>query len=269
MHKTVRWNCKAIDSEAGAFEGHASVFGYIDRQGDIVMPGAFQKRLDQFLETGIVLFNHDPNEVIGAPLDAREDAQGLWFRASIAKTPRAQEVRELMRDGVIKQVSFGYRVYDAVKLTRENIGDFTNANAADPAAVEQAVTWGFALTDLEVYDISPVSVAANPLTDILTVKGGSGGRPFDDESVAALGAVRALIERMRDIAELRNDKGARLSNEFLARVEALHGALERLREFAKRVAPNDDTATGEELQARVHALRAKLLALDLAALSGD
>lgn len=260
MRKTVRWSYKQLGGgDAGEFEGHASVFGFIDRQGDVVMPGAFRKRLNTFLDTGIILFNHDANEVVGTPLDAKEDDQGLWFRARIADTPRAQEVRALMQEGVIKQLSFGYQIFDAVKLTKDNIGEFADLSTADAVDIERAIQFGFALTDLEVLDISPVSIAANRFTDIASVKAGSCGRPFDDEAVAVLGAVGSLIERMNDIVALRRAKSANVSTEFVARLDALQCALGDLRtRIASTPAPD------ETVQLRARELHARMLALTCA-----
>ncbi len=67
----------------GLISGYASVFGVPDLGRDVVMPGAFSGSLARRGAAGVrMLFQHDPAEPIGRWLSLREDARGLYARAS-------------------------------------------------------------------------------------------------------------------------------------------------------------------------------------------
>ena len=92
------------------FEGYASTFGNVDKVGDIVEKGAFKRTLDQRFPKGLVKVLWQHNEPIGRPVKMYEDGKGLYVEAKISKTRLGDEALELMRDGVIDQMSIGYSV---------------------------------------------------------------------------------------------------------------------------------------------------------------
>jgi HK97 family phage prohead protease len=106
----------AVDND-GSFSGYASLFGRMDMAGDIVEPGAFAKSLGRKGTAGIrMLFQHDPNQPIGAWAQLREDARGLFVRGQLALgTERAREVLSLMRSGALDGLSIGFRTIRARK----------------------------------------------------------------------------------------------------------------------------------------------------------
>jgi len=104
-HKSVAF--KADDIEGRMFSGYASTWDR-DQGGDIIMPGAFNKSLADRGERVKVLWQH--GEPIGKPKMMREDEKGLYVEAQISKTRLGDEALELMRDGVIDQMSIGYSV---------------------------------------------------------------------------------------------------------------------------------------------------------------
>lgn len=104
-HKSVAF--KADDIEGRTFKGYASTYDK-DLGGDIIVPGAFAKTLSERAVRVKVLWQH--SEPIGRPLMMREDDKGLYVEAQISKTRLGDEALELMRDGVIDQMSIGYSV---------------------------------------------------------------------------------------------------------------------------------------------------------------
>lgn len=103
-------------AKAGSVEGYASVFGIIDRGGDIVMSGAFKASLADLKRrkaTVPMLWNHDPHTPIGVWPEIVEDEKGLKVRGDlILDVPQASAVRALMRAGAVKGLSIGYRTQD-------------------------------------------------------------------------------------------------------------------------------------------------------------
>jgi len=108
---------EAVESD-GTFSGYASLFGKVDLGKDVVESGAFARSLKARGAAGIrMLFQHDPNEPIGAWTEIREDARGLFVRGRLAKdVGRARDVLNLMRGGALDGLSIGFH---AVRTRRD------------------------------------------------------------------------------------------------------------------------------------------------------
>lgn len=99
----------------GTFSGYASLFDRVDLGRDIVERGAFAKSLRTRGAAGIrMLFQHDPNEPIGAWTELREDERGLFVRGRLENgVARAREVLSLMKSGALDGLSIGFRTVRA------------------------------------------------------------------------------------------------------------------------------------------------------------
>ena len=102
----------------GSFSGYASLFDKVDLGKDVVERGAFAASLRIRGAAGIrMLYQHDPNEPIGAWTEIREDARGLFVRGRLTReVARAREVLSLMRAGALDGLSIGFR---AVRARRD------------------------------------------------------------------------------------------------------------------------------------------------------
>lgn len=99
----------------GTITGYGSVFGVKDHGNDIVVKGAFQASLDSG-RSPKMLFQHDPNKVIGVWDEAVEDAKGLRLSGRLAlKTRLGAEIHELMTMGAFDGLSIGYKVTEDVR----------------------------------------------------------------------------------------------------------------------------------------------------------
>jgi HK97 family phage prohead protease len=131
-------------AEKNTFEGYASTFGNVDRDGDIVEKGAFQSSLKNHV---LVLYQHQ--EPIGKAIEMKEDDHGLYVKAKISDTERGKEVMTLIKDGVISRLSIGFDIKD-FEYTPE----------------------GRILKDVDLLEFSAVAFPANPLAAITNAKGG-------------------------------------------------------------------------------------------------
>lgn len=165
----------------GSFSGYASLFGKVDLGKDAVERGAFANSLRKRGAAGIrMLFQHDPNEPIGAWSEIREDAHGLFVRGRLAKdVRRAREVLGLMRAGALDGLSIGFR---AVRARR------------DPASGVRRIL------EADLWEISVVTFPMLPDARVQTVKSGR-KRPF------APGSARDLASRIREATRLINKRG--------------------------------------------------------------
>lgn len=105
------------EDKAGVLEGYASVFGVLDRGGDIVLPGAFKRTLADWKrrkQAVPMLWMHDPHQPIGVWTDLVEDDKGLKVVGQMfMDVPQAAVVRSLIKGGAIGGLSIGYMSKDA------------------------------------------------------------------------------------------------------------------------------------------------------------
>jgi HK97 family phage prohead protease len=91
--------------------GLGSVFGNVDRGGDVVQAGAFAESLASGRKVAM-LWQHDATEVIGVWTGLREEAGGLVVEGTLADTPRGNEVYALLKMGALDGLSIGYRTVE-------------------------------------------------------------------------------------------------------------------------------------------------------------
>ena len=105
----------AVISETGVFVGYASLFNRAVAAGDIVLAGAFADSLKKKGVGGIrMLFQHDPNEPIGAWLDIAENDKGLLVRGRLnMNVQRARELLALLDQRALDGLSIGFKTVSA------------------------------------------------------------------------------------------------------------------------------------------------------------
>lgn len=118
-------------------EGYANTTT-VDRVGDVIPMTAWNKALENYLKNPIILAYHDNDEPIGRMIDHKVDEKGLWVKARISAA--AESVFNLVKDGVLTAFSVGFIVKDAIY---------------------DSVTDLFIIKDLELLEISVVSVPCN------------------------------------------------------------------------------------------------------------
>ncbi|KQQ37840.1 primosomal replication protein N [Rhizobium sp. Leaf306] len=99
----------------GTFSGYASVFGEVDLGRDRIERGAFLSSLVERGAPGVrMLYQHDPNEPIGAWKTIREDGRGLFVEGVLSPgVARSREVLALMKSGALDGLSIGFRTVRA------------------------------------------------------------------------------------------------------------------------------------------------------------
>jgi hypothetical protein len=199
---------KAAVSETGEFSGYANVFNIVDRGGDRVLPGAFDKDLDRFLREGFISWGHDWGQMIAMPVEAKEDATGLFLRAQFHSTEAAQEKRVITQERLAAGLSMGLSIgYD--------VGDFAIVNE-DGQRVRE-------LKELTVWETGLVAVPMNQLSNVSAIKGGGlgNGLSYIDHLDWVLDEVRAIVTRSEDRAAARAKEGRVLSSANRERLSRL------------------------------------------------
>lgn len=139
------------------FSGYASTFGNLDRVGDIVDSGAFEKSLNLHKSDGTMpamLLHHDLKRPIGRWTAMTEDAKGLSVEGILTKGVQdADEAYALLKSGAISSMSIGYRVKD------EDYDAKAKANH---------------LKEIELHEVSLVTIPANQSAMVSAVKDADG-----------------------------------------------------------------------------------------------
>ena len=107
--KKLQFKIDSFNEEEGIFSGYGAVFYNVDTGGDIIEPGAFTKTLAEGWERVKILALHNDCWLpIGRPLELREDANGLFLSAKISDTSMGRDIKVLLKDGVLNELSIGY-----------------------------------------------------------------------------------------------------------------------------------------------------------------
>lgn len=116
-YKNINFEIKHVDLDTGIIEGYGNVFNVKDLVNDITAPGAFAKSIEAHKQSGtapVMLWQHDPNKVIGVWTDISEDEKGLKLRGQLVKGIQlADEAMLLLKAKALNGLSIGYRVKDS------------------------------------------------------------------------------------------------------------------------------------------------------------
>jgi HK97 family phage major capsid protein/HK97 family phage prohead protease len=189
---------KFATDEAGLLSGYASLFeGEPDSYGDVIARGAFARSLAEHGAAGtapLMLWQHDPSEPIGVWIELHEDGTGLAVTGRlILETRRGREAYALLKAGALNGLSIGFRA----------------------RAFSRRADGGRTLEDLELVEISLVSIPAASRARVTNVKTAQAGNP------AAMGAA---ITRSLSMAVERKAPAPEAGNQVedvAARVTAL------------------------------------------------
>ena len=131
---------KSNSNKAFKIAGYANTSDK-DRTGDIVLPDAWAKGIENFRRNPILLYQHDHGKPIGKVNSVTVDKKGIFVDASVSEAAETQHgVKTLISDGVLKSFSVGFKVKDADYDKRTDT---------------------FYIKDVELLEISVVSVPAN------------------------------------------------------------------------------------------------------------
>jgi len=153
---------KDVDEKTGIVTGYASIFGNLDSDNEIVMPGAFKKSLEERGPGSAKprikhLWQHSSWEPIGIPIVLKEDSKGLYFESQFGKDSFSQDKLQLHIDKIITELSIGYNV-----IRSEDIRDEVTFERISRK-----------LFELKLWEYSSVTWGANSLTEIISAKGES------------------------------------------------------------------------------------------------
>jgi len=143
-------------AENGELDAVAST-GALDRQGEIIEPGAWANSLPAYRENPVILATHlhrlttGDSPVIGSVTTIDVDGEALTFHMRFAETDLGKQYASLYRDSHMRAFSVGFAPIS---------GEWRDLNRGAGAAGGEKRVWVH--TEVELWEISAVPVPANP-----------------------------------------------------------------------------------------------------------
>lgn len=237
-------------NDAGLIEGFAARFDEADSFGDVIERGAFAASLAEHRSAGtlpVMLWSHDPGDVIGRWESIEETGDGLKVRGRLnLDVQRAREARALIQSGAVSGLSIGFRVRKAL---------------AGPGGART-------VREIELHEISIVSLPAAKRARVTNIRSAADAatkeaRMADTQTGAAPDkggnqeiTIQAVADRVGKIEEIltRNEirsqrPGAQAKTEEGIETRAFAGYVRRGREAlgadeVRSLVVADDTAGG-------------------------
>lgn len=192
-------------TDAGSFEGLASVYGNTDLGGDIVMPGAFKEfafTKDQHIR---ILDGHNTRAPIGKG-KLTDTHLGLAIKGQLEMTvARAREVHALMKAGIIDGLSIGFDILpNGFKVSEDGL-------------TRQ-------LTGLKLWEVSTTPFPMNQAATVSSVK-----------ELQRATCVRDVEDLLRDVVGLSRSQAKLHASAIWKTKSGLRDAGEDEREVAQRL----------------------------------
>jgi HK97 family phage prohead protease len=184
--------------------GYASTWDR-DLGGDAVSPGAFAAHLASGAKVRF-LYAHDAAQVLGRPLELREDDQGLFGRFRISQTRLGQDVHRLLTDGALDSFSIGFIPRDFERDEKSGLRTLKSVELVECSVVAMPMNPQATVTAVKEWDFGQL-----PLETLL--------EHYERYRTGVLGQAKAVAAR-------RLGEGRRLSDPALATLERLRALCE-------------------------------------------
>lgn len=118
-YKSSDLKLKDVDAKSGVVSGYFSAFGMVDSDGDIMMPGAFKRSINDWGVEGKGrikhLLNHNPAQPLGKLTVLKEDNYGLYYESKIGTHQLGKDFIKMVESGLIGEHSIGFRTLQEQK----------------------------------------------------------------------------------------------------------------------------------------------------------
>ena len=217
-------------SGSGGVELHIKAyglaFGNIDSWGDIILPGACDKFLaSEAADRMALCWQHERATVIGRITDKGVDDYGMWIEADILPTTAGKDAAILIKSGAVKEFSIGYRATKYHYEKREGY-DY------DIRILEE----------IEVLEVSPVTIAANPKAIIVSAKADPNHKPLNTNKNSTM--TPEEIKAMRESIE--KEATEKVAAELKAQIKEIQAKQETIDAQEKSIENLDKTIKDQQ-----------------------
>lgn len=140
---------KEEDDTGLVIEGWGAKYNNRDSYGDIMKPGSCSKTIQERGDRIAFCYQHDIWNPIGKIQTIEDKEDGLWL--SVKLSAAEKDIQTKVKEGILKEMSIGYRTINSTAGTVDG----------------QEVNY---LNEVMLYEVSLVTVAANPLAVITGMK---------------------------------------------------------------------------------------------------
>lgn len=214
------------DEVALHIKAYGLAFGNIDSWGDIILPGACDKFLaSEDADRMALCWQHDRSTPIGIITDKGVDDYGMWIEADILKTTAGNDAALLIKSGAVKEFSISYRPNKYHYEKREGY--------------EYDIR---ILEEIEVLEVSPVTIAANKKAIIISAKADPNhtNNNTKPQSIMPENEIRAMRE---SIEKAVNEK---MSAELNAKIKEIQAKQEKIDAQEKSIENLDKTIKDQQ-----------------------
>ena len=152
QQKASKFTVKDSNDDNRTIKGYASVFGNLDSDSDIIHKGAFNRSIKEWGPEGQdrikLVAQHDINRPVARITMLKEDENGLYMEAKFGNHRDGQDYYAMAKDGIINEFSVGFV----------------------PVEKEANTKGGFDITNIKLYEVSMVTIAANDEAVVTEVK---------------------------------------------------------------------------------------------------
>ena len=140
-YKSLGMEVKDVDAKEGIVSGYFSAFGMVDSDGDIMMPGAFKRSIQDWGPNGKSrikhLLNHDPSKPLGKIQELDEDEYGLKYVSKIGTHSLGKDFIKMVESGLIAEHSIGFKI-----LREQKSGDANQIHEVMLFEGSSLTAWG-------------------------------------------------------------------------------------------------------------------------------
>lgn len=177
MLKSVEFKNADIDMSKREITGYAATWD-ADQVGDIILPGAFKKTIEERGNRFKFMRNH--SILIGKPVEVYEDSKGLITRSYVAETEHGEDTLRLAKIGALDEMSIQFSIPQGKSEFKDGLRQ---------------------IKEIKLYEYGPVDFPANNMARIVDVKSLrqqlESGQHFTlkeiDELAAELAHLKALL----------------------------------------------------------------------------
>ena len=152
QHKASKFQVKEADDSTRMIKGYASVFGNLDSDSDTIHKGAFNRSIKEWGPEGKdrikLVAQHDISRPVAKITSLKEDVNGLYMEAKFGTHQDGDDYYRMAKEGIINEFSVGFV----------------------PVEKEENEKGGFDITNIKLYEVSMVTVAANDEAIVTDVK---------------------------------------------------------------------------------------------------
>lgn len=220
-HKSL--NLQLKQEKPGDFRAVFSTLNVIDRDGDVTLPGAFEKGA----AVNISAWGHNWGDLPSGDGAIQESGNEAIIEGSFyLGTPQGDATYETLkqrfeRNVVTQEWSYGFEVLDA------SFGQFEGRDVRF-------------LRKLNVFEVSPVMLGAGVNTRTLGMK----GMPFLQELDQVQAAMVDVVQRSQELASLRAKEGRVLSATNRERLASLAEAMQQALVDVRKLLDDTDPEKG-------------------------